>query len=41
MIDMEWIDSLANRTTDYPVRSKEVLIRDFVDYYTGFEADDY
>ena len=41
MIDVEWIDSLGNREVDYPVRPRDVLIRDFVDYYTGFEADDY
>jgi phosphoribosylglycinamide formyltransferase-1 len=40
MIDLEWIDSLGNRTTDYQVRSREELISDFVNYYQGFEADD-
>ncbi len=40
MIDTEWIDSLADRTVDYPIRSREELVRDFVDYYRGFSADD-
>ena len=41
MIDEEWIDSLANRTVKYPILSREELIRAFVDYYSGFEAEEY
>ncbi|MBO4310329.1 MAG: hypothetical protein J5856_04570 [Lachnospiraceae bacterium] len=41
MIDIEWIDSLANRKVDYPVRSREEQIRDFVNYYRGYEADEF
>ncbi len=39
MIDEEWIDSLSNRNVNYPIRSREELIRDFVDYYRGYKAD--
>ena len=41
MIDGEWIDSLANRTVKYPILSREELIQAFVDYYSGFEAEEY
>jgi len=40
MIDGEWIDSLANRKVQYPILSREELIQAFVDYYSGFEAED-
>ena len=41
MIALEWIESLENggeQTED--VRSKEVLVEDFIYYYRNFEADD-
>lgn len=40
MIDGEWIDSLANRKVDYPVRSREELVRDFIDYYKWYKTDE-
>lgn len=43
MVDSEWIDSLKNggkaKEQGY-LRSREELIRDFISYYTDFEADD-
>ena len=41
MIDGEWIDSLANRTVNYPILSREELIQCFVNYYKGFKADEF
>ena len=41
MIDGEWITSLENGgKADMYTRSRDMLIADFVDYYTDFTADD-
>ncbi len=41
MIDGEWIDSLANRSVNYPILSRKELIQGFVDYYKGYKADEF
>ena len=41
MIDQEWIDSLKNDgVEDENIRSREMLIGNFVSYYENFEADE-
>lgn len=41
MIDWEWIESFKNGGIEYEnVRSRQVLIDDFVNYYTNFKASE-
>ncbi|WP_027625634.1 hypothetical protein [Clostridium lundense] len=41
MVDGEWIESLENGGVEYQyVRNRQLLIDDFVDYYTNFEVSE-
>ncbi len=41
MIDVEWIDSLKNGGVEEEyVRPREIIIKNFIEYYQDFEGDD-